>query len=111
MSFQQCISCKEEISYSEKLASIFFGYRPITCKACGTVHEVDERYRFLFSLYTVMIPVILVYLLTAIFGIESRLAQVSMVLLFASISVFYAGKRINYHKSKVEPIKKRISKR
>ncbi|MGD6833644.1 TIGR04104 family putative zinc finger protein [Sutcliffiella halmapala] len=106
MSFQQCLSCKEKITYSEKLASIFFGYRPITCSACGTVHEVDERYRFLFSLYTVMIPIILVYILTAMFGIESRLVQVLLVLLLASGSVFYAGSRINYHKSKVQPIKK-----
>lgn len=107
MSFQQCLSCKEKITYSEKLASIFFGYRPISCRACGTVHEVDERYRFLFSLYTVMIPIILVYIITAMFGIESRLVQVLLVLLLASGSVFYSGTRINYHKSKVQPNKKR----
>jgi CXXC-20-CXXC protein len=106
MSFQQCSTCKENVSYSAKLTSIFFGYRPITCKVCGTVHEVDERYRFLFSLYTVMIPIIVIYVITAMFGIESRLAQVFLVLLLASIGVFYTGSRINYHKSKIQPTKK-----
>lgn len=103
MSFQQCLNCNEKVTYSKKLASIFFGYRPISCKACGTVHEVDERYRFIFSLYTVMIPVIVVYFFTSMFGIESRLVQVLLVLLLATGSVFYAGTIINYHKSKIQP--------
>ncbi|MGM0836627.1 MAG: TIGR04104 family putative zinc finger protein [Bacillota bacterium] len=106
MSFQQCSNCKENVRYSTKLTSIFFGYRPIICKACGTVHEVDERYRFLFSLYTVMIPIIVIYIITAMFGIDSRLAQVLLVLFLGSVGVLYTGSRINYHKSKIQPINK-----
>jgi CXXC-20-CXXC protein len=104
MSFQHCVNCKEKVTYNTKIKSIFFGYRPITCKSCGTIHEVDERYRFLFSLYTVMIPIILVYTITAMFGIDSRLIQVLFVILFASIGVLYTGSRINYHKSKYQPV-------
>ncbi|WP_223700540.1 TIGR04104 family putative zinc finger protein [Sutcliffiella deserti] len=102
MSFQQCINCKEKITYKRKLYSIFFGYRPITCESCGTVHEVDERYRFIFSLYTIMIPIILVYMVTGMFEIESRFIQVLFVLLFATIGVLYTASRITYHKSKYQ---------
>ncbi|WP_078381265.1 TIGR04104 family putative zinc finger protein [Sutcliffiella halmapala] len=104
MSFHQCENCNENVKYKTKLWSVFFGYRPITCKTCGIVYEVDERYRFLFSLYTIMIPIILVYMITAIFGIESKLIQVLFVLVLATISVFYAANRIGFHKSKYQPI-------
>lgn len=103
MAFHHCENCKEQVSYKTRLKSVFWGYRPITCEGCGIVYEVDERYRFLFSMYTIMIPIILVYIITAMFSIDSKFTQVLFVLAFASISVLYAARSIGYHKSKHQP--------
>jgi CXXC-20-CXXC protein len=105
MSFHQCPNCKEEIKYKTKLFSVFFGYRPVTCENCGTVYEVDEKFRFLLSLYTVMIPVILVYSISAMAGLDTRWIQVLMVLIFGSIGVLYAATKVRYHKAKHQPVK------
>ncbi|WP_096154899.1 MULTISPECIES: TIGR04104 family putative zinc finger protein [Bacillus] len=103
MSFQHCVDCKEPVTFKTKFKSVFFGYKPITCPKCGTVHEVDERYRFLFSLYTVVIPIMLVYFVSAAWMIESRFQQVLLVLMFGIVGVLFAAKKIKFHKAKFQP--------
>ncbi|MDX5474317.1 MAG: hypothetical protein LPK00_02165 [Bacillaceae bacterium] len=103
MSFQQCVDCKEPVTFKTKFKSVFFGYKPITCPKCGTQHEVDEKYRFVFSLYTVVIPIMLVYFVSEAFLIESRFHQVLLVLLFGVIGVLFAAKKIKFYKAKVQP--------
>ncbi|QFT88550.1 hypothetical protein FIU87_07845 [Bacillus sp. THAF10] len=106
MSFHQCPNCKENVHYKTKLFSVFFGYRPISCKRCETVYEVDEKFRFILSLYTVMIPIILVYSFSAVAGIHNRWVQVISVLLLATIGVLYSATKVRYHKAKHQSLNK-----
>lgn len=105
MSFQQCPNCKEEVRYKTRLNSVFFGYRPIKCEGCNTIYEVDEKFRFILSLYTVLIPILIAYMLSAMLGIlHTRWSQVLIVLIFGSIGVFYAATKVRYKKSKQQPV-------
>lgn len=105
MGFQHCSNCKKDITFKTRFKSVFFGYRPIICEECGVEHEVDERYRFVYSLYTVLIPILLVYFSSSVFGITSRFIQVLLVLVFGTFGVMYATSKVKYHKSKHQPIK------
>ncbi|CAG9620592.1 TIGR04104 family putative zinc finger protein [Sutcliffiella rhizosphaerae] len=109
MSFRQCPNCKEKMNYKTKLTSVFFGYRPITCSNCGIVYEVDEKFRFILSLYTVMIPIILVYSFSAAAGIHSRWIQVLLVLALGTLGVLYAATKVRYNKAKHQPINENVN--
>ncbi|KPB03981.1 TIGR04104 family putative zinc finger protein [Bacillus sp. CHD6a] len=112
MSFHQCPNCQEEIKYKTKLTSVFFGYRPIKCKSCGTVYEVDEKFRFILSLYTVLIPILIAYMLSAMMGVlHTRWSQVLIVLVFGSAGVFYAATKVRYRKSLQQPMKEKEEKK
>lgn len=105
MSFHQCPNCKDEVTYKTRLKSVFFGYRPIKCEGCNTNYEVDEKFRFLLSLYTVLIPILIAYMLSAMVGIlHTRWSQVLIVLIFGSAGVFYAATKVRYKKSKLQPL-------
>ncbi len=108
MSFHQCPNCKEEVQYKTRLKSVFFGYRPIKCEGCDTIYEVDEKFRFLLSLYTVLIPILIAYMLSAMLGIlHTRWSQVLIVLVFGSAGVLYAATKVSYKKSKQQHVEEK----
>ncbi|TYS70939.1 hypothetical protein FZC76_03325 [Sutcliffiella horikoshii] len=112
MSFHQCPNCQEVIKYKTKLTSVFFGYRPIKCESCGTVYEVDEKFRFILSLYTVLIPILIAYMLSAMMGVlHTRWSQVLIVLVFGSAGVFYAATKVRYRKSLQQPMEEKDEKK
>ena len=57
----KCKNCSEPFSWKSIRRSIFFGYKPLTCESCGSVHYVSFWTRILVSVFTTTVPLFLVF--------------------------------------------------
>lgn len=57
----KCKNCSEHFSWKAVMKSLFFGYKPLTCESCGSVHYVSFWTRILNSALITLFPLILVF--------------------------------------------------
>ncbi|KAA0542921.1 hypothetical protein FZW96_21100 [Bacillus sp. BGMRC 2118] len=83
----KCNKCKEDFEWITLYNSFLFGYKPVTCRHCNTIHKVKFTSRLLAVTISV-IPFFLIYwlfldILNFNFGLSLLIA------LFSSISISF----------------------
>ncbi|WP_033541447.1 TIGR04104 family putative zinc finger protein [Planococcus sp. CAU13] len=58
---QKCGVCNQSFKWSQLFQSLWFSFRPVTCRNCGTVHRVANASRLLAALL-LLVPVIVVFI-------------------------------------------------
>ncbi|MFC4403862.1 TIGR04104 family putative zinc finger protein [Gracilibacillus xinjiangensis] len=51
---QTCENCNQPFKWSSIYKSLWINYKPVTCKACGTIHKITISSRFIFSSLTIL---------------------------------------------------------
>lgn len=86
---QKCINCKKEFEWITLYNSFFFGYKPIPCRRCNTIHKVKAFSR-LMAVSISIIPFFLIYwLFLNIFNFISILSFLIALILSVTLSFLY----------------------
>ncbi|MCM3610774.1 hypothetical protein M4S82_05880 [Planococcus sp. MERTA32b] len=85
---QRCTECNEPFKWNQLYQSLWFAFRPVRCRKCGTVHKVGSASRLL-TVFLLLVPMIYISivmrnlgLLEVILPIAAVIALVSLVLPF-----------------------------
>ncbi|MHA6251876.1 TIGR04104 family putative zinc finger protein [Oceanobacillus sp. CAU 1775] len=78
---QKCGKCNTAFTWGQLYASFWLAFKPISCKNCGTTHEVTNGGRFRFIVLTV-IPFLIIY------NFISETSSIYLILGIAVIIIF-----------------------
>ncbi|WP_377892267.1 TIGR04104 family putative zinc finger protein [Alkalihalobacillus sp. R86527] len=79
----QCDVCQNKFSWKTVQKAMFFAYRPITCKKCGTVNQVT----FISRILVAILSVVPIGLLGMFVNATSTISFSSTIALMAAYSV------------------------
>lgn len=58
---QKCEGCKTPFSWRQIFSSLWFAFKPVTCRNCGVEHKVANTSRLL-AVLLLLVPVIVVFI-------------------------------------------------
>lgn len=95
---QKCTECKQSFKWSQLFQSLWLAFRPVTCRNCGTVHNVASTSRLLATLL-LLVPMIYIFIFMQNLGLAEILLPIATVIAIVSVILPFI---LKYDKQKIE---------
>ncbi|WP_411219926.1 TIGR04104 family putative zinc finger protein [Niallia circulans] len=86
---QKCINCKREFEWITLYNSFLFGYKPITCRHCNTIHKIKATSRLMAVLISIFPFLLINWILLNRFNFIAALSLLIALTFSISLSFLY----------------------
>ncbi|WP_341202478.1 TIGR04104 family putative zinc finger protein [Planomicrobium okeanokoites] len=81
---QRCTECNEPFKWNQLYKSLWFAFRPVQCRNCGTVHKVASASRLL-TVLLLLVPMIYLSIVMQNFGLREVILPITAVIALVSL--------------------------